>query len=907
MKLSIVLASAAVSLVAAEGKVEVPFGNAWRFHYGDDPKGCGSGPGGCVFEKDVGGMTCTNMERNPNRFTPSDCHIACCYNPECMVWQQDGDRTCLHGGADAVCSQPASSHWIGGQRTASTPFQRDYTFKEVAYDASAWPVVSAPHDFIINQTFVNSTDNHHGYLPRNVSWYRKEFTLPEDFQGQTVYIFFDGVFHFTEIYVNGEHAMDHRCGYTQFTLRLDNITSVQYGPGAKNVISMRVDASYGSGHWYEGGGLYRQVRLVSVPQSHFVHGGVFVNPQSDGTYLKVSVEAENLQEGKSAQEEVTAVLYDDATGSVLAKNTTLLSLPLSGTATATFMLLPSPAMQLWSVRNPKTYRVLVSMAGDAVNVTTAARTVDWKQKLYLNNEEMQLRGFSHHNSFAGVGVAMPTRLALFRAQSQKALGGNFWRMSHNPYNNDLYEVLTHVGLMSWDENRDYGYEYKNEMADMVKYHRNHPTIMVWSFCNEFECNKWLSNDTHVAFRKAAKLYDPERAVAANMDSGSGPIAQGPTLSLDMVGFSHAGNNSFISYHQANPSTPLILSECCSCTTDREHNRGLSPDSCQDSQNSPGLLPYVSGSIGVWTLMDYFGESQHWPAVSCTFGQFDVAGFPKAYAWWYRNNWLAMVNQSSPSRPLVSGDTTVVRILNLLGDAYSPTTSFDCVASTSHAELIVDGASKGKIQVTDGTATWQVSTGGVKNATLLGWENGSVVGKHTVLMAGSVTEMELVIDVPSKATGTGEKLYLDGLDLAMVRVQLVDGSGRVAVGDARNVTFSVTGPAKVTGVGSGQTTNQQHNQGKTILTYGGLARVFVQPTVDCTSPEREMAASIDSLSGPVTYAATCPTEPIVLTAHCDGLSPASLTIPSSADFKDSPMEVAKASPDVDYSYITDIQA
>ena len=55
-----------------------------------------------------------------------------------------------------------------------------------------------------------------------------------------------------------------------------------------------------------------------------------------------------------------------------------------------------------------------------------------------------------------------------------------------------------------------------------------------------------------------------------------------------------------------------------------------------SQNASGLLPYVAGSLGVWTGCDYIGESE-WPDVLSSFGQFDISGLPKPSVYWYRAN------------------------------------------------------------------------------------------------------------------------------------------------------------------------------------------------------------------------------------------------------------------------------
>jgi beta-galactosidase len=68
----------------------------------------------------------------------------------------------------------------------------------------------------------------------------------------------------------------------------------------------------------------------------------------------------------------------------------------------------------------------------------------------LNGEGLKFRGFSHHNSIGGLGVALSERVELFRVQASRALGSNIWRMSHNPYQKPLYDLLDATGVMCWD-------------------------------------------------------------------------------------------------------------------------------------------------------------------------------------------------------------------------------------------------------------------------------------------------------------------------------------------------------------------------------------------------------------------------------------------------------------------------
>ncbi len=61
---------------------------------------------------------------------------------------------------------------------------------------------------------------------------------------------------------------------------------------------------------------------------------------------------------------------------------------------------------------------------------------------------------SHHNDFTGVGMAVPERVNLFRVQALRGVGGNGWRMSHNPYRDTLYDTMDRLGVLVWDETRD---------------------------------------------------------------------------------------------------------------------------------------------------------------------------------------------------------------------------------------------------------------------------------------------------------------------------------------------------------------------------------------------------------------------------------------------------------------------
>merc|ERR1711971_640542 len=114
--------------------------------------------------------------------------------------------------------------------------------------------------------------------------------------------------------------------------------------------------------------------------------------------------------------------------------------------------------------------------------------------------------------------------------------------------------------------------------------------------------------------------------------------------------------------------------------------------------------YMSGTM-VWTLFDYYGESHGWPHVSSQYGTFDLAGFEKGGAWWYRSWWLDDVAAQSDDRPAgFAGPSATCRIWHDRCDA--AVSEVYVVTALPRAELFLDGVSLGVVNVTHlGYATW----------------------------------------------------------------------------------------------------------------------------------------------------------------------------------------------------------
>ena len=226
------------------------------------------------------------------------------------------------------------------------------------------------------------------------------------------------------------------------------------------------------------------MQLVHVAPTHITRDGLFVPPEGNGSSIAAYAELESIHGPLRAQ--VRFSLFDlNGTTAIATATSQQATLPNAGTVTVSARIEPPPgAVKPWSTKQPNMYSVLAEvMAGgeavvDSVRTSVGFRTTTFsgaegQPSFTLNGEPLHFRGFSHHNSIGGLGVAIPERVQLFRVQASRALGSNMWRMSHNPYDTALYDLLDATGQMCWDENRDYGAKYMGgayatAMHDMVK-------------------------------------------------------------------------------------------------------------------------------------------------------------------------------------------------------------------------------------------------------------------------------------------------------------------------------------------------------------------------------------------------------------------------------------------------------
>ncbi|MBQ4550587.1 MAG: beta-galactosidase, partial [Oscillospiraceae bacterium] len=303
------------------------------------------------------------------------------------------------------------------------------------FDDSAWETVDLPHDFSITQHFTASGEAESGFLPGGTGWYRKSFTLDEQYKDKTFLLNFDGVYMHAYVYVNGIPVGEHHYGYTNFAF---DISDYLVCDGAtQNVVAVKAVNELPSSRWYSGSGIYRDVTLYALESVHVDLNGVTITTpdiaDGDGT---AAIKVDVVNDSVTAAEVTVRTTIDGVVGEAT------VSVPARSSAEAELEVVVSdPA--LWSLADPNLYTALTEVlvngqVVDSCEDTFGFRWIEWKSTgFYLNGEAVKLNGVCMHHDQGALGAAAYYD-AIYRQMSiMKDMGANAIRVTHNPADESL--------------------------------------------------------------------------------------------------------------------------------------------------------------------------------------------------------------------------------------------------------------------------------------------------------------------------------------------------------------------------------------------------------------------------------------------------------------------------------------
>lgn len=714
------------------------------------------------------------------------------------------------------------------------------------YDDSSWQKINIPHDYIVEGTFnpKAEADSQHGCLPVEPAWYRKVISIPAADQGRRLWLEFDGVYRDSRMWFNGHFLGRHASGYTGFQYDVSDFAK----PGTNNLLVVRVDPTQFEGWWYEGGGIYRHARLVSVAPVHVSPWGVHVvskvNNPGDGMQadarLQITTTLANDADVASRATVLSEVL--DADGVVMAAGQKTHRLAANGSLDFSQSLKLLKA-NLWSCEHPSLYRLRTSVlvggkTVDQITTSFGVRTIRFDPNLgfFLNGKPVKIKGVCNHQDFAGVGIALPDRLNEIRVEKLKAMGANALRFSHNEMAPELLDDCDRLGMLVMAENRHLGDspEILGQLESLIRHDRNHPCIILWSICNEEkEQGSKLGERQGRAMVKLIRRLDNTRPVTAAMNNG---IGHGLTGVLDVQGFNYHPE-TYDQLHREFPKKPFIATEIAAAVgtrgvyaskpftvpKDTAHYEG-DPALCQVSAydvNAPywaetaeeawqevAKRPWMAGGF-VWSGFDYRGEPTPfaWPAVSSQYGVMDTCGFAKDSYYYYQSWWT---------------DQPVLHIFPHWNwpDKKGQVIDVWCYSNCKRVELFLNGQSLGrKTMPRYSHLQWSVK-----------YEPGTLSAKGYDDQDNVIAETKVeTTSEPAaiKLEPDRTNLTADGEDIALITVKIVDSQGRTVPVANDEVTFDVAGAGHLLGLGNGDPTCHEPDKGTRRRAFNGLCLAIVQ--------------------------------------------------------------------------------
>ncbi len=709
------------------------------------------------------------------------------------------------------------------------------------FDDRDWEAVRVPHDWAVGLGYAppaavpkgrEDFAAAHGFraigrdFPQNsVGWYRLALPVGAADAGRAVWLEFDGVFRASMVIVNGYHAGGSESGYAPF--RVDIADFLNYD-GTPNQLVVRVDASLGEGWFYEGAGIYRSVKLVSAPAEHIPQWGVWVRAEPHGGGARIAITTRLSTPDGAAGLRHSVVAPD---GQIVATGECPPAVGEPGDADSRECAIGLATARLWSPDDPALYRLVSEVVVEGVTVDRVetrfgirSLRFDGRTGFFLNGRPVKLLGVCNHQDHAGVGSAMPEALHGWRIDRMREMGANAWRSAHNPPSQALLDQCDARGMMMIAETRlnTTNPEALDELDRMILSSRNHPAIIAWSVGNE-EGHQGTARGAILSKRLVGRVrkLDPTRPTTQAMDSGWNE--PGAATAVDVVGFNYR-TDQIAAFKLRHPDVPVIGTETASTVATRgayandpaRHVvRAYDTEHPWWAATAGQWWPIVAADPGIaggfiWTGFDYRGEPTPFPAFPSTssyFGAYDLCGFPKDNAFYYRAWW----RRDQPLVHLLPHWTwpgQEGRPIEVWVHGNAPT-----------VELVLNGRSLGhQTMPENGHLVWHVP---YQPGTLeaIGRNGSRIVARDRRVTAGAPAALRVSAD--------RLRLTADGNDLAMVRVEVRDAHGNPVPTAGTPLRFALAGAARLIGLGNGDPTSTEPDKSTTRRAFNGLAQAVVQ--------------------------------------------------------------------------------
>ena len=743
--------------------------------------------------------------------------------------------------------------------------------KNTTFDDSKWQSVNVPHDWSVKGQLSPTLASCTGYLPGGIGWYRKSVNIPQSKTGEKVYLYFEGVYNRSEVFINGHSLGKRPNGYISFAY--DATPYVKYG--AENTISVRVDHSQSAdSRWYTGSGIYRDVWLVYANPVHIAQWGVYAYPEvNKGTgILNVEVDVENGSGAKSSLTVVNELISKDGKSVGKASNKVEVAANQNGKITAKLNV-TNP--QLWDLENPNLYQLKTTVLKDGKQIDqtitkTGFRnfTFDPNNGFALNGKWMKMKGVCLHHDAGVLGSAVPREVWETRLKTLKEIGVNAIRTSHNPQAPVFYELCDELGLLvlneaydewefpkrKWLEGWNYGTpgfegsfdifaEYgEKDLEDFVRRDRNHLSVFAWSIGNEVDYpndpyshpvldkgKEGFGQAAYGGYKKdapdamrlgaiakrlvaAVKKYDKSRPTTAGLAGVAMSNETEYPGALDITGYNYT-ESKYQSDHEKYPKRVIFGSE---------NVHDMEPWLAVKNNK------HIFGQF-LWTGIDYLGESGRWPSRGFYSGLVDFAGIIKPRGYFRQSLWSDKPMAYIGTYPLKNEKDISKDAWAIWNYTQGEKIRVVCYTNAAKARLELNGKVVGETKSYDektGIIYWDIPFASGKLEAIGLDKNDKEVSRYAITSTQQPTELTIADKNITIAKDKG---------VAKIMVQLKDQNGLPVMLSDNEVTCTISGPGTLLGLEAGNNSDMTDYTDNVQRVFHGHIAAYIQSNGNSSEP------------------------------------------------------------------------
>jgi beta-galactosidase len=449
------------------------------------------------------------------------------------------------------------------------------------------------------------------FIPHNINnngSYKREFEVPENWNGKDIYLHFEGVSGAMYVWINGM-----KVGYNEGSKTPAEFKINDFVKKGKNTVAVQVlrwsDGSYMEDQdFWRLSGIDRDVYIYAAHKVTFRDFRVISdlgNNYKDGIF-KLDIKIDN-NTNTNVEKSITVSLLD-GTKEIYSETKTGILNPGRNTIDFDQNI---PNVKTWNAESPNLYTLLIKTKEEATSVKVGFRNVAIKDNQFLvNGKAILIKGVNLHDHSDTEGHVVSEALTMKDLELMKQNNINAIRCSHYPKNAHFYRLCDKYGFYVIDEaniethgmgatnqglegNKEklsvhpaYLSQWKNVHLDrtirMFERDKNYPSIVTWSLGNEagngenfFATYQWLKENDSTRPTQYEGASD-----AANTD------IQAPMYwSIEKM----------IQYVENNPTRPLIQCEYA-------HSMGNSTGNFQDYWDVIEKYPSMQGGF-IWDWVD----------------------------------------------------------------------------------------------------------------------------------------------------------------------------------------------------------------------------------------------------------------------------------------------------------------